>query len=86
MDLLADQWTPYNTIEILLVSICSLLDNPGLDDPLVPEIAEIYCKDYDQYYENAKVYTARYASAEPSYEEGEDPAGEIQHSSNTVNE
>ncbi len=66
LDLLEDRWTPGLTIFSALVSVSSLLDDPGLTDPLVPEIAEIYCKNYDLYSQNARTYTARYAMAEPT--------------------
>ena len=66
LDLLEDQWTPKMRLSQVLVSICSLLDDPGLTDPLVPEIAEIYCKNYDLYSQNAREYTVRYAMADPT--------------------
>lgn len=64
LDILEDTWRHVITIITLLISICSLLNDPGLNDPLVPEIAEIYCRDYGLYCENAKAYTARYAFAQ----------------------
>ena len=64
LDTLENGWYPTQSIWSLLISVCSLLDDPGLNDPLVPEIAETYCQDYNLYYENAKTYTARYAFAE----------------------
>ena len=66
LDLLEDRWSPQMRISQVLVCIGSLLDDPGLVDPLVPEIAEIYCKDYDLYSQNARKYTARYAMAQPT--------------------
>ena len=66
LDLFEDCWTPALTIFLVLISICSILDDPGLTDPLVPEIAEIYCKNYELYSQNARTYTARYAMAEPT--------------------
>ena len=66
LDLLEDGWTPALTLFSILVSICSLLDDPGLTDPLVPEIAETYCKDYDLYTRHAWTYTACYAMADPT--------------------
>ena len=66
LDVLENLWSPALTILSVLVSICSLLDDPGLTDPLVPEIAEIYCKNYDLYSQNAREYTARYAMANPT--------------------
>ena len=58
-------WSPPMTLFSVLASVCFVLDDPGLEDPLVPEIAEIYCKNYDLYCQNARAYTARYAMAEP---------------------
>ena len=57
-------WTPVYEIQSILISICSLLDDPGLIDPLVPEIAQTYCEDYELYCHNARTYTARYAFSE----------------------
>lgn len=65
LDFLEQNWSPSYSLQKILVSICSILDDPGLKDPLVPEIAEIYCKNYDLYCQNARAYTARYAMAEP---------------------
>ena len=70
MDLLGDSWSPTNTIEKVLLSILSLLDDPGLKDPLVPEIAETYLRDPDLYRENARKYTVQYAIA-PDLTDGE---------------
>ena len=66
LDLFEDGWSPGLRLDPILVSICSILDDPGLEDPLVPEIAEIYCKNYDLYSQNARTYTARYAMADPT--------------------
>ena len=68
LDLLEKErgWSSPITLFSVLASICFLLDDPGLEDPLVPEIAEIYCKNYDLYCQNARAYTARYAMAEPT--------------------
>tara|TARA_B110000208_G_scaffold174481_1_gene219199 strand:+ start:343 stop:804 length:462 start_codon:yes stop_codon:yes gene_type:complete len=62
LDILKDKWSPaLNTSQILL-SICSLLDDPNPDDPLVPEIANLYKNQRDKYNANAKEYTMKYAS------------------------
>lgn len=61
MDILDQRWAPVFNLESLLVCICSIFDDPSDYDPLVPEIAEIYTKDYDLYFHNAKTYTDRYA-------------------------
>ena len=63
MDLLGWQWCPAITIEKVILSILSILDDPGLEDPLVPEIAETYLRDPDLYRENARKYTVQYAMA-----------------------
>ena len=45
----------------MLLSICSLLTDPNPDDPLVPEIAQIYKTDPNRYAELAKEWTRKYA-------------------------
>jgi len=42
LDILKDQWSPALTIGTVLLSICSLLNDPNPNDPLVPEIAHQY--------------------------------------------
>ena len=64
LSILDNDWNPNLTISTALPSVLSLLSDPDLADPLVPEIAEIYCKDYNLYCHNAKTYTARYPIAE----------------------
>ncbi|KAG9484971.1 hypothetical protein GDO78_008199, partial [Eleutherodactylus coqui] len=45
----------------VLLSICSLLCDPNPDDPLVPDIAQIYKTDKEKYNRIAKDWTQRYA-------------------------
>jgi ubiquitin-conjugating enzyme E2 D/E len=62
LNILGTEWSPCLVIHRVLMIIASLLDNPGLEDPLVPEIAETYCRDRRAYEENARVHTKRYAN------------------------
>lgn len=64
LDILKDQWSPALTINKVILSIISLLNDPNPDDPLIPEIAQIYLNDRAQYIENAKRHTLVYAQSQ----------------------
>ena len=61
VDILKNNWSPALTIGKVLLSICSLLDDPNPDDPLVPEIANIYKNNRAQYEITARSWTQKYA-------------------------
>jgi ubiquitin-conjugating enzyme E2 D/E len=64
LDILKDQWSPALTISKVLLSICSLLDDQNPNDPLMIDIANLYINDKEQFLENARTHTLRYAGSE----------------------
>ena len=62
LDILKDQWSPALTISKVLLSISSLLTDANPDDPLVPEIANVYKNDRAKYDATAKEWTKKYAT------------------------
>ena len=61
LDVLKDAWSPALTISKVLLSISSLLTDPNPDDPLVPDIADLYKRDRAAYNSRAREWTVRYA-------------------------
>jgi ubiquitin-protein ligase len=55
---------PIWSLGALLTALCGLLAAPDVDDPLVPEIAQKYLEEYDEYWQAAILYTKRYAMSQ----------------------
>ena len=62
IDILKDNWSPALTISKVLLCICSLLDDPNPDDPLVPDIADQYRNNRVMYDVTAREWTQKFAS------------------------
>lgn len=61
LDILKNNWSPALTISKVLLSICSLLNEPNPDDPLVIEIAKLYKNNKPKFEANAREWTLTYA-------------------------
>jgi ubiquitin-conjugating enzyme E2 D/E len=61
LDILNTNWSPVLTISKVLLSICSLLDEPNPNDPLVENIAKLYNTNKEIHDQNARQYTLKYA-------------------------
>lgn len=62
LDILKDQWSPALSIGKVLLSISSLLTDANPSDPLVPEIAQLYTSNRQEFNRVAREWTVRYAS------------------------
>ena len=61
LDILKNMWSPALTTNKILLSISSLLDDQNPNDPLMPEIANQYINNKEEFIKTAKYYTNLYA-------------------------
>ena len=54
MNILKNDWSPVNKLRLVLLAIKELLANPNPEDPMEPEIAELYVNNRVQYDINAR--------------------------------
>jgi len=66
LDILKDQWSPALTINKVLLSICSLMDDQNPDDPLMIDIANLFINNKQEFINMAKLYTIEYAEGDTS--------------------
>ena len=61
LDILKQNWSPALTISKVLLSILSMLTDPNPKDPLMPDIAQQYVENREEYEATAKQWTQTYA-------------------------
>lgn len=63
LDVLKSEWSPSLTLEKVLYSLSSLLNDPNPDDPLRSDVARVYNNDREKYNEEARKQTLERASS-----------------------
>ena len=62
LDILKKEWSPILTISKVILSICSLLNDPNADDPLNGEAARLMKTNIDEYNKTVREYVRMYAT------------------------
>ena len=62
LDILKKEWSPILTISKVILSICSLLNDPNADDPLNGEAARLMKTNIDEYKKTVREYVKMYAT------------------------
>lgn len=62
LNILKDQWSPELTVSKVLLTVLHSLTEPDYDNPLVPEITQLYKADPEKYYQIARQYTEKFAN------------------------
>ena len=60
LDILKNNWSPALTVQKVLLSLRSLLDDPNPDD-LSPEVADMFLQDREKHDSTARAWTQKYA-------------------------
>ena len=60
LDILQNNWSPALSISKVLISICSLLNDPNPNSPLNGEAANLYRNDREKYDKEVKSYIKKY--------------------------
>ncbi|KAH0569733.1 Ubiquitin-conjugating enzyme E2 [Spironucleus salmonicida] len=64
LDILKKEWSPVFTVSRVLLSICSLLDDPNPNDPLNGDAARMMKSDMPTYEKTVKEWVQKYAKME----------------------
>ena len=62
LDILKDCWSPALTVSKVLLSICSLMDDPNPEDPLSIDAADLFLQNRAAYDARAREWTLQYAT------------------------
>ncbi|KAL6122857.1 hypothetical protein NUSPORA_00118 [Nucleospora cyclopteri] len=72
LDILKGNWSPALTIDKVLISISSLLNEPNANDPLNREAADKFINQKDEYKKIAKDWTLKFATVDAALDSAQD--------------